>query len=460
MNLKKSMLSLLFLFAVAFAEAQQKYELTVQQAVDLAFKNVIELKNAQIDYQIQEAKNKEIFGQALPQIVGNAGVNHYLQLPKILFPDGSRSQIYDILVKEQVLPNGTTIPAPVIQQISFQQPWNSQVGATVTQLLFQPDVFVGLQARQTALDLSASNVEQVKERIKDSAYKRYYAILIAEKQLYYLKQGVQRLEKLYHDDSILYKNGFAERLDLDKVQVQLTNLKTQTTIVENAVQLSYGALKFALGLSQKDVVVLKEDLSIDKIKENILVDTFRYEDRAEIRTLGYAKRLQELDLKRYRLGYFPTVAAQGNYSINGQGQNFITDKSTTWIRSSYIGLSMNLPIFDGFQRKYKVKQAALNVQKVDNTISLVKQGIDLEQFATKETLKNYLLNLDAQQRNMELAERVYNTTKIKFENGLGSSFEVLQADSEFQTAQANYFNALYNAIVARISYQKSLGKLQ
>lgn len=459
MNLKKSILSLLLLFVVAFTHAQQRYELTVQQAVDLAFKNVIELKNAQIDYQIQEAKNKEIFGQALPQITGNAGVNRYLQLPKILFPDASRSQIYDILVKEQVLPNGTTIPAPVIQQISFQQPWNSTIGATVTQLLFQPDVFVGLQARQIALDLSAATVNQLKEKIKDSAYKRYYAILIAEKQLFFLKQGVQRLEKLYHDDSLLFKNGFAERLDLDKVQVQLTNLKTQTSIVENAVKLSYGALKFALGISQKDEVVLKDDLSVDKIKENILDDSFKYEDRAEIQTLGYAKRLQELDAKRYKLGYFPTVAAQGNYSINGQGQKFITDKSTTWIKSSYIGLSLNVPIFDGFQRKYKIKQAELNVQKVNNTIDFVKQGIDLEQFATKETLKNSLLNLDAQERNMQLAERVYNTTKIKFENGLGSSFEVLQADNDFQMAQANYFNALYNAIVARVSFQKSLGKL-
>src|SRR6476469_51658 len=339
MNLKKSMLSLLLLLIVAFSQAQQRYELTVQQAVDLAFKNVIELKNAQIDYQIQEAKNKEIFGQALPQITGNAGINRYLQLPKILFPDASRSQIYDILVKEKVLPNGTVIPSPVIQQISFQQPWNSTVGASVTQLLFQPDVFVGLQARQTALNLSAANVEQLKEKVKDSAYKRYYAILIAEKQLYYLKQGVQRLEKLYHDDSLLFKNGFAERLDLDKVQVQLTNLRTTTNIVESTVKLSYGALKFALGISQKDEVVLKDELSVDKIKENILDDNFKYEDRAEIKTLSYAKELQQLDLKRQRLGYLPTLAAQGNYSINGQGQKFITDKSTTWIKSSYIGLS-------------------------------------------------------------------------------------------------------------------------
>jgi outer membrane protein TolC len=85
--------------------------------------------------------------------------------------------------------------------------------------------------------------------------------------------------------------------------------------------------------------------------------------------------------------------------------------------------------------------------------------IDLQQVITRETLKNSLLNLDMQERNLALAQKVYNTTKLKFEQGLGSSFEVLQADADYQTAQSNYFTSLYNATVARISYQSALGKL-
>src|SRR5205085_7327138 len=146
--------------------------------------------------------------------------------------------------------------------ISIQQPWNANAGITLQQLLFQPDVFVGLQARKTALGLSQAQLEQVKERVKDSAYKKYYAILIAEKQLHFLNEGIQRLEKLYNDDSIMFKNGFVERLDLDKVQVQLTNLQTTRNVVENYVKLAYGVLKFSIGVSQKDTVVLKEELSV------------------------------------------------------------------------------------------------------------------------------------------------------------------------------------------------------
>ena len=461
MNKLKGILKVLVCLP-CLVQAQQRHELTVREAVDLAYKNVVEVRNAQLDYRIQEAQNKQIFGQALPQVSGTVGASRYLKLPNILFPDATSTAVYSILKEEGVTgANGpiTNVPVPQLRQVSFQQPWNFSAGAQLTQLLFQPDVFVGLQARETALNLSAANLEQTKEKIKDSAYKRYYAILIAEKQLQFLDSGVKRLEKLYRDDSIMYENGFAERLDLDRVQVQLNNLKTNRSVVESGINIAYAALKFSIGVSQKDTVVLKEELTIDSLKTGILDESFKYDDRAEIRTLSYAKKMQELDLKRNRLGYLPTVSLAGNYTVNGQGQKFFTHNSTIWINSSFIGLNVAVPIFDGFQRRYKIQQSQLNVAKMDNNIEFLKEAIDFDQVASKESLKNALLNLDIQDRNMALAQRVYNSTKIKFEQGLGSSFEVLQADTDFQQAQSNYFNALYNATIARIGYLRSLGKL-
>jgi outer membrane protein TolC len=141
------------------------------------------------------------------------------------------------------------------------------------------------------------------------------------------------------------------------------------------------------------------------------------------------------------------------------GREFITSNNFIWFKASFVGLNLNVPIFDGLQRKYKVQQAQLNLRKVDNAVENLKQVIDLQQTVSKESLKNALLNLDAQQRNVQLAENVYNTTKKKFESGIGSSFEVLQADNDWQTAQSNYFTGLYNAIIAKISFQSALGKL-
>src|SRR5215212_3119357 len=137
--MKKVLFNSLFLLLAAWVQAQQRYELTVREAVDLAYKNVVELKNAQLDYQIQVAKNGEILGQAFPQLSGNVGANHYLKLPTILFPQ-SQQGVYDVLTKEGLLPSGTKAPDPTLAPFSLQQPWNMNAGATLTQLLFQPDV--------------------------------------------------------------------------------------------------------------------------------------------------------------------------------------------------------------------------------------------------------------------------------------------------------------------------------
>ncbi|MGI8634237.1 MAG: TolC family protein [Segetibacter sp.] len=452
------MFTFLLLLGVGHAFSQKRYELSVKEAVGLAFENVTDVKNAQLDYQIQGAQNKEITGQVLPQLSGTGSISRYLKLPQVLFPS-SEEGIYKVLKENGLVPSGTKAPPPTFTSFSFVQPWNTSIGASLSQLLFQPDVFVGLQARKTALGYSKANLELVKERIKDSAYRRYYAILIAQKQLEFLNGGIERLHKLYHDDSIMFKNGFAERLDLDKVEVQLTNLQTSQSVLDNSIKLAYAALKYSIGISQKDTVVLKEGLTSEDIKRNTLDDTFGYEDRKEIQAISYTRQLQQLDVKRYKLGYLPSLSAVAGYTVSGLGQQFITNSNFIWFKSALIGLNLSIPIFDGFQRKYKVQQAQLNLQKVDNAVDNLKQVIDLQQTVSKESLKNALLNLDAQQRNVQLAENVYNTTKKKFEAGIGSSFEVLQADNDWQTAQSNYFTGLYNAIIAKISFQSSLGKL-
>lgn len=436
----------------------RKYELSVQEAVDLAFKNVLELKSATLDYQIQEARNREIFGQALPQVSGNIAANRYLQVPKFLFPQSDEG-VYSVLRREHLLPASAQAPPPTLVEFSFQQPWNMTVGATVTQLLFEPDVFVGLQARQSALDYNQGLIDQTREKIKDTAYKRYYAILVAQKALQFVDESVKRLEHLYRDDSIMFKNGFAERLDLDKVQVQLNNLKNTQSVLQNAVTLGYAAMKFSIGVSQKDTIVLKDDLTDEKVKQGVLEEGFKYEDRAEVRTLQVLQELQKLDIKRYKMAALPTLALAGNYTVTGMGEQFFTDPSTTWLRSSYIGINANVPIFTGLQRKNKVVESRLSLEKVNSNLEYAKQGIDLEQTVARENLKTALSNLDLQDRNLGLAEKVYNATKTKFEQGVGSSFEVLQADTDFQTAQSNYFTALYNAVVAKVSYLYSLGKL-
>lgn len=463
--LKKQLLLVLsFLSLHTVTNAQKKYALTVDSAVTLAFNNVTELKNLRIDSLLQQQKNREITGSALPQINGNVSGQHFFDIPVTVLPDFLSPSVYGVLSNEGVKDgNGNTIQMPSsfgTFPAQFGVPWTVSAGFTVSQLLFQPDVFVGLKARSTSLKYVSGNIQVMKDSIKSNVYRSYYAVVIAQKRLTFLTDGIKRLEKLYADQQVMFKNGFIERLDLDRTEVTLNNLKTTEQQVKNGVGLGYAALKFALGLSQKDELQLTDTLSSESIKKGVLdIDNSTYEDRPEIRLLNSVKELQELDVQRNKLQYIPTISAFWNFSKNAQRQQFNFFNKGDWFTTNLVGLNMSIPIWNGGQREAKIRQAKLNLDKTNNTIGQVKQVIDLQKEIAKVTLINTLASLDIQERNTTLAERVYVLTKKKYEQGVGSSFEVLQVEQSLQDAQNNYFQSLYDAIVAKVGLLKATGKL-
>src|SRR6187200_211245 len=443
----------------------QVYQITAKDAIDIAFKNLADLKNARLDYKMAEARNKEITGLALPQITGSAQGNHYLTLPLIQFPDGSEVQIYDVLRQEGVK-DGSGNPITKrgefnYRNFSFITPWNVNAGVSVNQLLFEPQVFVGLQARDEFLVNSDLQIKVTEEKVKETVYRNYYGVLIAQKQLGYIVESIKRLEKLENDQKEMFKNGFAERLDIDKTTVNLNNTKTSEIQLRNATRNGVALLKMNLGLTQADSLFLKDTLSSDGIRQGILEDDFSYENRNEVKLLNSAIKLQNYDIRRHKLSYFPTVSAFYNFQENGQRQGGDAGGSQPWFwyNTNLVGINVNVPIFDGFQKKNRIKQSQFTLEKVQNTLDMTKKGIDMEKTVAKNTLINAIVAMDAQEKNMELAVKVFNSVKIKYEQGVGSSFELLQADTDLQQAQSNYFRAMYEAALAKINYLKALGRL-
>ena len=446
--------------------AQKRYEFTAREAADHALKNVTEIKNLKIDKEIRIQSNREITGSAYPKIGATLGAQKFFKIPVTLLPDFISPQVYNVLQEEGVKDgNGNSIIAPTgppqFFPAQFGVPWQASAGFSFQQLLFQPDVFVGLQARTASLKLADINIKLMEDSVKSNVLRAYYGVLIAEKRRSFLKQGTARLEKLLQDQEKLFQNGFIERLDLDKTRVSLNNLVTGTTQLDNLIYIGYSSLKYAVGLSQKDTLVLKDTLSTDLVKEALLDGSdFKYEDRNEIRLINTAEDLQRYDLKRYKLAYAPTVAAFWNYSRNALRQEFnFFNRGLPWFPTSVAGVSINLPIFEGFQRDARIRQAQLRLDKTVNDRENLQRVIDFQREAAVNVLRNSLSTLDVQERNMQLAEKVYLTTKKKYEQGLGSSFEVLQAESEYETAQGNYFQALYDAVNAKIGYYRSIGRL-
>ncbi|MEY3350027.1 MAG: hypothetical protein RIQ50_138 [Bacteroidota bacterium] len=467
-SMNKWSLGILLLLLISSNEvlAQKVYSLSAKQAADLALQNVTEIKNLQIDREMQISKNREYIAQAFPQISGSISTQHFFSIPVTLLPDFISPSVYQVLVDNGVR-NGAGAPIvkpggpPEFFPAQFGVPWQSSAGFTFQQLLFQPDLFIAIAARKKAVDFTEANLRVMEDSVKSNIYRSYYSVKIAEKRKQYLDESIVRLQKLKSDQEKLFKNGFAERLDIDKTQVSLNNLKSTTNQIEKLIEIGYASLKFAMAIEQKDSLILTDSLSEDQVKKDLLeLTNFQYTDRNEIQLLGVVKELQGLDLKRQKLSYMPTIATYWNYSRNALGQEFnLFNFENKWFKASVWGVNMSIPIFDAGQKGERIRQAKLSLQKTKNTEENLKRAIDLQINASSIIFKNALSTLDMQDQNLELAQRVYNSTMKKYEQGLGSSFELLQTETDLENAEANFFQALYDAINAKIAYTKALGKL-
>jgi len=427
----------------AGAQTATKHEFTIRQAVEYASRNNVQVKNALLNIQSQQQTNREITAAALPNITASAGITDYIKIPTSLLPGEVFGQ-----------PPGTYIP------VQFGTKYNSNATIQLQQLLFDGQVFIALQARATSIEFQTKNKEVTEELIKTNIHKIYYLLVVSKTQLEILDANIARLEKLKHDAGELYKNGFAEKLDNDKISVQLANLQTEKTKALNSISIGYLGLKTLMGMPVKDTLVLLDKINEEQVKEDFSNDTaYQYADRKEFQYLSLGKKLNEFNIKRYQLSYIPTLSLTGSYSKNAQRNKFDIFGKGDWFTTSYVGLNLSVPIFDGFARNSRVKKARIDLRQTENQLDNLKLTIDSEVEQAKINFKSALSTMDFQKQNMQLAEEVYNQTRKKFEVGTGSNTEITAAQTDLVTAQTNYINSLYSAIIAKVDYQKATGKL-
>jgi outer membrane protein TolC len=443
--------------------AQTQHQFSVKQAVDYALQNSVAVKSALIDMKIQKQINREITSAAFPQISAGLSVNHFPNVGIQSFPNFIAAATYGVLEQEGVRDgSGNQIISPSdfgFVQAQFGTKWNATGSVDFSQLLFDGQVFVGLQARDASLDFQRKSQAVTEEMIKVNVTKIYYQLVVGATQLTSIDANIDRFEKLLTETKAIFEQGFAEKLDVDKVNVQLNNLKTEKVKITNLLSAGNASLKFLMNMPQKDQLVLTDILSEDELKKNILDTAYNYADRKEMQLLEVAKQLGQYNVKRYQLSYLPTVALYGNYAKNAQRNQFDFFDNGPWFTSSLIGLKIAVPIFDGFAKAARVSKAKLELQKTNIQVENLKANIDNDVTQANLLLSSSLITMDTQKKNMELAEKVYNTTKLKYQQGLGSNQEIYTAQTELKVAQNNYFGALYDAIIAKIDFLKATGKL-
>lgn len=422
--------------------AQKIHSFSIDQAMEYAGKNAVQVKNSLLDVLIQKQTNRDVTSIALPQISLSGNVLDYLDIPTTLVPGEFAGQ-----------PAGTFLP------VKFGTKWTMGTGVSFNQLIFDGQVFIALKARNGTMNLSQRIAELAEENIRWNVYKIYYQLVAGKVQIKLLDDNIERLQKLQHDVTIMYENGFTEKLDIDKIGVQLTNLQTEKLKANNLIQNGYSGLKVLMGMPIQDSLQLADSINSTTILDGVLeAGQFNYSSRREFQIGEITNKLNGLNLRRYKLSQLPTFSIVGNYNKNAQRNSFDFFNKGNWFTSSYIGLSVQVPIFHGLQARARIRKAELELQKSINNQDQLKIQIDNEILAAKNNFTAAISTLDFQKKNMELAEKVYEQTKKKYEIGTGSTSEINDAHLELKNAQTNYLTALYDAIVAKADFLKANGK--
>jgi outer membrane protein TolC len=447
--------------------APQVHNFSVQDCINYAYEHQHDVVNSKLDVTKAEYRVKETIGQGLPQISGSASFQDYLKSPTILFPNFITPVIYGTLASEGVKDgNGNPIKAqtgPVTYvQASFTQKYNSALGLNLNQILFDPNYIVGLQARKTYQQLYDRSFTRTKIDANVNVTKAYYQILVSAEQLKLLQANIDELKQQLDETVARNKQGFVEKIDVDRLTFQYNSLITSKENTIRLLALNYELLKFQMGMPIDEELTLKdklEDVQLDASVADPVIDTTIYHNRIEYNLLETQKRLNEYDLKSKKGQFLPKLTANATYSPSYQTNNF-SDLYAQTFTSSYVGLNLSVPIFTGFQHSNQVKQSKIEVLKSDNDLYNAKNSINLEVSKARVTYTNGLQTLNDQRKNRALAQEILRVSKIKYDQGVGSSIEVTQAQTGVTQADNSYIQGLYDALVSKVDLDKAYGRIK
>lgn len=465
-------------------------KMSLEQCVEYALKNNLTLQNSTLDEQLAGAKIGEVRASGLPQISGSIAAQHNLRLRDSYFEITESNPFTSSLARDQFVKDPNTQQDILVRQGTpgkilkfpnfFQLPNSLDASITATQLLFSSSYIIGLQAAKSYRELSIKNTKATEIQVANNVSKAYYMVLVNLERLNLFNTNILRVDSLLSNTEKLAKNGFAENLDVMRIQVTLNNLITEREKFINVMLLSNILLKFQMGMPMEKNLLLTDELkSISIENEQVSFDKPNYSDRQEYNQLKVLKRLQDLDLKNNKYSRLPSLVAQANlgtFTSNKDlnffsNSNFISsgpEKNNNffswqndgmWSRYGSISVALNVPIFDGFAKSSKIQQSKINVKKAENNIKNFENTIDLQVYQSAITLKNNIEAMKSQKRNMDLANEVNIVTQKKYKAGTASNLEITTAETSLKEAQINYYSALYDALVSKIDYDQARGKI-
>ncbi len=432
----------LLLTIVGFSQEQDN-RYTLQEAIAFALKNNYSAINADRDIIAAKKQKWETIAAGLPQISGNISYQNQLKQPISLIPA-------EFAGGEP----GTFVP------IVFGQAQQANATATLTQQIFDGSYIVGVQATKAFLSYSANNKEKTQLEIRKAVTEAYGNVLLSQESVSIFKKNIANLEKNLFETSKIYENGLGDEESVEQLQITLSSVESQ---LKNAIRLqdiTLQMLNLVMGIAIDSPTELKEnldDLAQEQIDFGLLETEFKIENNVDFKLAANLNEQRFFEWKLAKSRALPTLNSFINYGSSAFADNFNFLKSDQkWFDSSVLGFDLSIPLFSSGKRSASTARAKIELEKAKTQLAEAQEQIQLQ---LKSAKSNYILAIEqyeTSKRNLALAERIENKNQIKYTEGIASSFELRQAQTQLYDAQQGFLQSMVEVINKKVGLETIL----
>ena len=426
---RKGLLMVFVLVAgvVASLTAQNEYRFSLKEALSFAEKNSYQLINSQKDVEAAKQKIVEQTAAGLPQINGMVQYKDNIARPVFVLPGEFSGR-----------PGQET-------KVQFGTRYTGTLSGSVNQLIFDGRYIVGLKTAKKFLEKVDKEFFKNKVAVKEQVSKSYYQVLAAEEAVRIIDTTLKVTRKLRDETRELYKTGFAEDVDVEQMDLLVSNLESSKTFTQNQVDIAKAFLKFYLGLKDTDKIVLTDDMPVlvlQKESENLIEKPFDVTENINFVTLEKQKEIAMLQVKLAKSAYLPSLSANLNLQTQAQLNEWkFFNPKTPWDFSGFLGVTMRIPVFSSWQRTAQLKQAKIAFSQMEVLEDQTKTQLNIQYQTLKNNYENALSVYKNKIRNRKVARKIYAKTSEKYIRGMASSLDLLNTHNQFLTAEKDYINA-------------------
>lgn len=432
-------------FAVGFITGQEVFSL--DEAKDYALKHTEAMKLARLGLEDADAQISEYWASGTPTLTGRAAVTRYIDLPVSLVPGEFFGGA-----------PGTFIP------LRFGTTHNVNAGLDANALLFSGSFFKGLKAQKIYKELTMKQVDVAVDTILANVTKAYMTVLIVKENITFTEKNLAVLQKSLEEVKRSLEAGFVEQLDVDRLQLSFQTLRNQLIQFQSQEILTKNLLKFQMGYPIRQEIVLSDKLNeLTAESKTIKIDmneTINFSGLPQYAVIEKGEELNRINVSVLKAGYLPTLTANATHQ-EVLGRNKLFDSNELgWFPATFIGLNLNVPIFDGLDRKAKIQRAKIELEKVTLQKTQFERAVEIQVANAKVQVGNARNMVLLNESTVELAQNIYDTAQRKYRAGVGSSIELSQTEQDLYNAQSQYINSLYDLVIAVTDLKTALGEIR